>query len=148
MEIWCGTPRQQLIKANMICNSFWVEKIRYFEVRQKHFIRLFLKFAFHVRLFKVRSGKEKRNCFLRLQKIRSSYSVAVKTTCFTKFLSYLYPKGEDSNWSGFYCLVSKHNFNCLRVCWLCTYSMYLLTWILKRSVKIRKWKSTNKKTLC
>ena len=35
--------------------------------------------------------------FLRLQKNRSSQSLAVKTTCFTQYQSYLNPQGEDSS---------------------------------------------------
>ena len=35
--------------------------------------------------------------FLKLRKNRSSQSLAVKTTCFAQYLSYLNPKGEVSS---------------------------------------------------
>ena len=44
-----------------------------------------------------RTGKTK-SVFLKLHKNRLSQSLAVKTTCFTQYLSYLNPKGEDSSY--------------------------------------------------
>ena len=50
-------------------------------------------------LFLYMVGGERKNeiVYFRLQKNRSSYCLAVKTTCFTQYLSYLNPKGEDSS---------------------------------------------------
>ena len=44
-------------------------------------------------------GVERKNkiVFLRFRENRSSESLAVKTTCFTQYYSYLNPKGEDSS---------------------------------------------------
>ena len=38
-----------------------------------------------------------KSVILELHKNRLSESLAVKTTCFTQYLSYLNPKGEDSS---------------------------------------------------
>ena len=52
-----------------------------------------------VNYFFTRQGVErkKKSFFLDYEKNCSSQSLAAKTTCFTQYLSYLNPKGEDSS---------------------------------------------------
>ena len=48
----------------------------------------------------VEGGREKQNKFSQITKKKhSSQNLAVKTTCFTQYLSYLNPKGEDSSYN-------------------------------------------------